>query len=93
MSRELAIYLVSINLATLAAFWGDKQAAVHQHWRIAERTLLMLTALGGWAGALAGQLLLRHKTRKEPFRSLLWLIIAIEALAVIAWSQLLAGAF
>ncbi|HYG26228.1 MAG TPA: DUF1294 domain-containing protein [Caulobacteraceae bacterium] len=88
MSRELALYLASINLATFAAFWADKQAAVHRHWRIAERTLLMLTALGGWAGALGGQLLLRHKTRKEPFRTLLWFIIAIEALALIGWSQL-----
>lgn len=86
MSRELALYLVSINVATFAAFWGDKQAAVRGHWRIAERTLLMLTALGGWAGALAGQFILRHKTRKEPFRSLLWLIIGVEALGLIGWS-------
>ena len=88
MSDELALYLASINLVTFAAFFADKQAAIHRHWRIAERTLLMLTALGGWAGALAGQVLLRHKTSKEPFRTQVWLIIAVEALAVLAWSQL-----
>jgi uncharacterized membrane protein YsdA (DUF1294 family) len=93
VSRELALYLASINLVTLAAFWADKQAAIHRHWRIAERTLLMLTALGGWAGALAGQFLLRHKTRKEPFRSLLWLIIGVEALGLIGWSLAQARAF
>lgn len=86
MSGELALYLASINLVTFAAFWADKRAAVHHHWRIAERTLLMLTALGGWAGALGGQLFLRHKTRKEPFRTWLWLIIGVEALGMIGWS-------
>jgi uncharacterized membrane protein YsdA (DUF1294 family) len=86
MSRELALYLAGVNLVTFAAFFADKQAAIHRHWRIAERTLLALTFLGGWAGALAGQFLLRHKTSKEPFRTLLWLIIGVEALAVIGWS-------
>ena len=87
MSRELGLYLASINLVTFAAFWADKQAAIHRHWRIAERTLLMLAALGGGAGAVAGQVLLRHKTRKEPFRAWLWLIIGVEALVLIGWAR------
>ena len=81
-------YLVAINLLTYAAFWSDKRAAIRREWRMPERRLLLMTALGGWIGALCGQHLLRHKTRKEPFRILMWSIIAVEALALGAWALL-----
>ena len=84
----LGLYLAAINLVTFAAFWSDKRAALRREWRIPERRLLLMTALGGWIGALCGQHLLRHKTRKEPFRILMWSIIAVEALALGAWALL-----
>lgn len=83
-----ALYLVGVNLASFAAFWADKRAAVRGGRRTPERTLLVLAALGGWAGALAGQMLLRHKTRKRPFATLLWGIIAAEAVALLGWALL-----
>ena len=84
----LGLYLAAINLVTYAAFWSDKRAAIRREWRMPERRLLLMTALGGWIGALCGQHLLRHKTRKEPFRILMWSIIAVEALALGAWALL-----
>ena len=53
-----------------------------------ERRLLLMTALGGWIGALGGQHLLRHKTRKEPFRTQLYGIIVAELVALAAWVAL-----
>ena len=50
-----------------------------------ERRLLLMTALGGWIGALCGQHLLRHKTRKEPFRTLLYAIVAAELVGLAVW--------
>ena len=79
----LGLYLAAINLLTYAAFRSDKRAALRRQWRVPERRLLLMTALGGWIGALCGQHLLRHKTRKEPFRILMWSIIAVEALAAV----------
>lgn len=82
---QVALYVLLINLVTFAAFWADKRAAIGGRWRTPERRLLLLTALGGWFGALAGQHLLRHKTRKEPLRTLLWSIIVLEAALLAGW--------
>ena len=84
----LGLYLAAVNLVTFAAFWSDKRAAVRRERRFPERSLLLMTALGGWIGALGGQHLLRHKTRKEPFRTQLYGIILAELVALVAWAAL-----
>ncbi len=80
-------YLGVVNLLTFAVFAADKRRAALRRRRLPERNLLWLAALGGSAGATAAQHLLRHKTRKEPFRTRLRLIVfaqlaALAALAV-----------
>ncbi|TAJ70259.1 MAG: DUF1294 domain-containing protein [Phenylobacterium sp.] len=85
MAALVGIYLAAINLATFAAFALDKRAAELRAARTPERRLLWLAALGGSPGALAAQQMLRHKTRKEPFRT--WLVaIAIVQAAVLAFA-------
>ena len=83
MRIALALYLLAASLAAFALFAWDKGCAAVGRRRIPERTLLTVAAIGGTPGAIAGQRLLRHKTRKEPFRTwLLW--IAGAQLALIA---------
>lgn len=60
-------YLLGINFTTWVAFGLDKGRAKAGKWRIPERTLLILAAVGGSVGALAGMLLFRHKTKKAKF--------------------------
>lgn len=80
---EVVAYLAAINLLAFLMLHQDKQAAIAGGRRIPERTLLGLAVIGGGLGAVAAQQMLRHKTRKEPFRSLLYLILAAQtALAV-----------
>lgn len=70
----LAGYAVFANLLTYTAFAVDKHRAVQGGWRMPERTLLLLAALGGWPAAKLAQHRLRHKTRKQPFRLMLNLV-------------------
>ena len=79
MLEVFAAYLLTINAMTVAAFVVDKRAAERGAPRIPERRLLALALLGGTPGALAAQQLLRHKTRKEPFRRRLWTIAIVQA--------------
>jgi uncharacterized membrane protein YsdA (DUF1294 family) len=83
MVSVILLYLAGINLATFAAFAGDKRSAP-------ERTLLTLAALGGTPAAFMAMESLRHKTRKQPFGTYLWLIglgqAALAAgFAALAW--------
>ncbi|MBD9371890.1 DUF1294 domain-containing protein [Rhizobium sp. ARZ01] len=80
----LAILLL-LNLTTFLVFWWDKEAARAGEWRVQERTLLGLALVGGSLGAVLAQRLLRHKTRKEPFRSILRLIIGCQLALTVIW--------
>lgn len=72
------VYIV-FNLFVFLVYWWDKEAAKNGGWRIRENTLLSLALVGGGVGAISAQRLLRHKTRKEPFRSILLSIVILQA--------------
>lgn len=72
------VYIV-FNLFVFLVYWWDKEAARNGGWRIRENTLLSLAFVGGGVGAISAQRLLRHKTRKEPFRSILLSIVILQA--------------
>lgn len=63
--------LFLVNGFAVLQFWRDKQAAKIGDWRIPEMSLLTTSALGGFVGAKLGQRVFRHKTRKQPFATLL----------------------
>lgn len=88
MSR-VDLFLIGLalgNLHAFARFWWDKRAAEAGARRTPEASLLTAALFGGF-GAWLGQHLLRHKTRKEPFRTELGLVILIHLAAVggIVW--------
>lgn len=76
--------LIMMGLATFVVFWLDKRRAVRGDRRIPERTLHALELLGGWAGAIAAMMLVRHKNRKASY----WIVTAMIAavhMSVAAW--------
>ncbi|MHA1567560.1 MAG: DUF1294 domain-containing protein [Alphaproteobacteria bacterium] len=79
-------YVVAMNSAGFLAFAWDKHCARKNMWRVPERTLLTLAAVGGTLGIIVAQQTLRHKTRKEPFRSHLRLLVALQIIGLSALS-------
>ena len=73
------VALIALNVFTMLCFWQDKQRAIAGRRRIAEADLLGLALIGGSPGALLARRMFRHKTRKQPFSTWLFLILAIQA--------------
>ena len=62
-----AAYLAVMNFIGFAAMGLDKYKAKAHAWRIPEKTLFLLSILGGSAGTWAGMYVFRHKTRHWYF--------------------------
>ena len=59
--------LLGLNILLFALYGYDKLKASVHGWRISEKTLLLMGALGGGLGGFIGMFLFRHKTRKSYF--------------------------
>ncbi len=80
----IVLYVALLSGLCFVAFAWDKFCAMRGMWRIPERTLLILAALGGTPGAFSAQRLLRHKTQKQPFGTYLVTIAALQVIALLA---------
>lgn len=86
----LLIYVLLINVVAFAMYGIDKRRANKNKWRISEKTLLIVTAMGGSVGALFGMKKFRHKTKKWKFKILvpLFFILHIGLVLFGIWSGL-----
>ncbi len=78
----IILYLILINLLAIIVTAHDKLAAVNHRRRVPERTLMLISALGGAPAMYLTMLVIRHKTRKPLFMIGIPLIFLLE-LAVI----------
>lgn len=68
MIYAIAIYLAAITLVTFVAFAIDKSKSKSKSRRIPERTLFIMSAIGGSLGALLAMHFVRHKTQHAKFK-------------------------
>jgi uncharacterized membrane protein YsdA (DUF1294 family) len=78
----LLIAYLMLGTISIAVYWWDKAAAEAGRWRVPEVRLHGIDAIGGIAGGLVAQGLLRHKTRKPGFAAVTWLIVLVHVLAL-----------
>ena len=57
-------YIVGINIISFIAYSLDKVKAIFHKERFSEFSLLLLSTIGGFIGALLSMIIVRHKTRK-----------------------------
>ena len=79
----LAFYMV-VSIITFTVYAIDKSAATKGTWRTSESTLHLLSLVGGWPGALVDQQKLRHKSKKQFFRFVYWITVALNC-ALLSW--------
>lgn len=76
-------YLLIINAAAFLVFGWDKLKAKRNGWRVPEKTLLTLAAIGGSVGALMGMKVFRHKTKKEKFIVGIPVILTVQCVGMV----------
>ena len=81
--KLLLYYLLIINAAGFLLMLVDKWKAKKNRWRVRESTLLLVAALGGSVGSLAGMYLFRHKTQHLKFTLGIPLILAAQCLVAV----------
>lgn len=77
------LYLLLINALGAALMLIDKKKAQRGAWRIPEKTLLTVAAMGGSIGSYLGMRLFRHKTKHPQFSIGLPVLIALQCCAVV----------
>lgn len=75
-------YIVGINLITYLFFWMDKVKAKRKSWRISEKTLFILSFIGGSLGGFVAMNQLRHKTQKSEFKNVMYIILTIQLVLI-----------
>ena len=89
MMKLLFSYLIIVNALSFLLMLVDKRKAKTNRWRIPERTLLGLCAMGGSVGGLLGMYMLRHKTRHVRFAvGIPLMFVAHLALLYLYWKYL-----
>lgn len=79
-----ASWLVLLSLIAFIAYGVDKKKAKNGKWRTKEKTLLLLSFLGGAFGGYPAMLIFRHKTKGEH-----WYFTAINLLGLIIHTMLM----
>lgn len=81
--KNIILYFICINIFGFFIMWLDKRKAKKGAWRIPEKTLFIITALGGGIGTIAGMYTFKHKTQKIQFVIGLPFITILEIVTII----------
>ena len=71
-------YLIIHNMIGMGVMWADKRKGKKGAWRIPEKTLFLVSILGGSIGTWAGMYLFRHKTKHWYFVVGMPLILVLQ---------------
>lgn len=81
--KTAVVYLIVINVFGFFIMGFDKWKAKRGSWRIPEKTLFMVTLIGGGVGTITGMYVFRHKTKKLYFTVGFPVILIAEVILVI----------
>ena len=84
VSYIVFILYITLSMITYSVYQNDKSAALIGTWRTSEIFLHFLSLIGGWPGAMIAQQKLRHKSQKQPFRSVFWITVLLNC-SVFVW--------
>ena len=75
--------ILFLNLIAFITTFCDKRKAIKNSWRISEKTLFIMAAIGGSIGLYIGMHTFRHKTKKLIFSMGIPFIIILQLIAIV----------
>jgi uncharacterized membrane protein YsdA (DUF1294 family)/cold shock CspA family protein len=84
---QVAALYVALSILSFIMYAVDKSAATAGRWRVPEQSLILVGLVGGWPGAIVGQQVFRHKTKKTSFRSRFWASVVINVFCFVGLSS------
>ena len=85
MTKFIVAYFVIINTVGFMLMSADKERAKANAWRIPEKTLLGVAALGGSLGVLVAMNSLRHKTKHWYFQYGVPFMFVLQCAVAFSW--------
>ena len=79
----IAAYILIISIVSVIATIRDKSCAKKGKWRLPEKTLFILSALGGSAAMYITKKAIRHKTQHKRLMIGIPVIMAVQALLIL----------
>ena len=79
MTETVFTYYIIVNIAAFVMYGADKFFAKKDMWRISEKALLTVAAIGGAFGAFIGMETFRHKTKHTKFVAIVPVFMAVHA--------------
>ena len=81
--KFLIPYLILVNAVAFVLMLIDKIKAKKKMWRIPERVLLGVSAIGGSLGGLLGMKVFRHKTLHPQFAIGIPVMLAVHVVLLV----------
>ncbi|MCR5629484.1 DUF1294 domain-containing protein [Eubacterium sp.] len=81
--KFLLIYIIIMNVVGFFIMGIDKRKAEKHAWRIPEKTLFLVSLIGGSIGTLLGMYVFRHKTKHWYFVIGMPLILIIHIILAV----------
>ena len=79
------VLVVVMSVIAFLMYGWDKRQAKTDGWRVPEKRLHALAFLGGWPGAMFGQIYFRHKTQKNEFKIMTWLAAGLHVALIVCY--------
>ena len=78
-------YLLAVNALGFLIMLYDKHLAKKKRWRVPEKVLMGIAAIGGSVGSLLGMYTARHKTKHLKFTLGIPAILIIQIILVVLY--------
>ena len=91
MKDYILWYIVIINVISVTVCVTDKIKAIRHSWRISEKTLWILSLLGGSIGMYLTMRIIRHKTLHTKFTVGIPAIIILQIILCLLLTKLYSG--